>query len=58
MAKSFAELRKERLSRFAPSADKEVKFGGFWYWRETMDKLNLWPGMSSSWRERDLEEKQ
>lgn len=57
MPKSFRELKKERLARQNKEA-REQKFSGFYFWRHTMDMLNLWPDSTKKkWEERDLEER-
>ena len=56
---TFAELKRSRLKRQQVERSKDAdRFGGFWLWRQTMDDLQLWPGLSAKWAERALEEKQ
>jgi hypothetical protein len=44
--------------KFIPQKeDKAPKFGGYYRWREMMDKLDLWPEKrKEEWNKRNLED--
>lgn len=56
---TFAEIKRAKMKLHKVERSKDAdRFGGFWLWRQTMDQLQLWPGLSAKWADRDLEEKQ
>ena len=53
-------LQQAKLSRKSPPETREPRvankqFGGFLWFHEEMDRLGLWGGMDSKWKDRELE---